>query len=220
MPDTFELAKWKVDHNALLLELIEQRRALGERVYREAQNKFQVRLSGTITLGGKPDLVTVAPDGSVRIFDAKTGSPKTSDQVQMMLYLFCLPSAFPKYKGQQIDGCVVYASGVRAPVPCEAVTPDFKTQARQFINLLDSDVVPDRAPSPDECRYCDITPADWLSAFAPDSVAFAEYPGVGANGVVHHEHLLLRAGGVPVVHRQRAYELVRDLYTLPRLRSP
>jgi len=160
MPDTFELAKWKVDHNALLLELIEQRRALGERVYREAQNKFQVRLSGTITLGGKPDLVTVAPDGSVRIFDAKTGSPKTSDQVQMMLYLFCLPSAFPKYKGQQIDGCVVYASGVRAPVPCEAVTPDFKTQARQFINLLDSDVVPDRAPSPDECRYCDITPAD------------------------------------------------------------
>ena len=59
-----------------------------------------------------------------------------------------------------------------------------------------------------------------LSAFAPDSVAFAEYPGVGANGVVHHEHLLLRAGGVPVVHRQRAYELVRDLYTLQRLRSP
>ncbi len=49
---------------------------------------------------------------------------------------------------------------VCAPVPCEAVTQGFKMQARQFINLLDSDVVPDRAPSPDECRYSDLTPAD------------------------------------------------------------
>ncbi|TMF04792.1 MAG: hypothetical protein E6I52_04020 [Chloroflexi bacterium] len=125
--------------------------ARATRVYREAQNKFQVRLSGTITLGGKPDLVTVAPDGSVRIFDAKTGSPKTSDQVQMMLHLLCLPSAFPKYNGQQIDGCVVYASGVRAPVPCKAVT----------INLLDSDFVPERTPRPDECRYCEREVARW-----------------------------------------------------------
>jgi hypothetical protein len=77
-----------------------------------------------------------------------------------MLYMLFLLSAFPKYKGHPMDGCVVYSSGVRAQVPCEAVTSEFKTQARSFINLLDSDVVPDRAPSPDECRYCDITPDD------------------------------------------------------------
>jgi hypothetical protein len=159
MPNTFDSAKWKVDHNALLLKVVEDRRALGERVYRETQNSFRVRLSGTITLGGKPDLVTIANDGSITVFDAKTGIPKASDQVQMMLYLACL-SALPKYKGQQINGSVVYASGVCAAVPWESVTPEFKTRAREFVNLLDSDVEPDRAPSPDECRFCDITPAD------------------------------------------------------------
>jgi len=59
-----------------------------------------------------------------------------------------------------LSGSVVYASGIRSPVPWEAVTPEFKKQARQFINLLDSDIEPDRAPSPDECRYCDITVDD------------------------------------------------------------
>jgi hypothetical protein len=77
-----------------------------------------------------------------------------------MLYLLCLPSAFPRYKGTPLNGRIVYSSGATADVPSEAVTVDFKMQAREFINLLDSNVEPDRAPSPDECRFCDITTAD------------------------------------------------------------
>jgi len=66
MPDTFELTKWKVDHNALLVELVQERRALGERVYRETQNKFQVRLSDTITLEVRP---------TSRFFDTRRSRP-------------------------------------------------------------------------------------------------------------------------------------------------
>jgi hypothetical protein len=53
-------AQWKVEHNALLVKMVEERRPRGERVYRESQNNFKVRLSRTITLAGKPDLVSVA----------------------------------------------------------------------------------------------------------------------------------------------------------------
>ncbi len=160
MPSTFELAQWQVDHNALLAKVVDERRAIGERLYKESQNSFQVRLSPTVSLGGKPDLVTIASEGRVRVFDVKTGAPKISDQVQMMLYLLCLPSAFPQYKELDLSGSIVYSSGLRAPVPSEAVTADFKRNARQFLNMLDTDVMPERAPSPDECRYCDITTAD------------------------------------------------------------
>jgi hypothetical protein len=39
--------------------------------------------------------------------------------------------------------------------------PEFKKRARYFADLLDSDVVPDRAPSPDECRFRDISTGDY-----------------------------------------------------------
>jgi|SRR5579859_365165 len=159
-PGTFELAQWQVDHTQLLLELVEERRALGERIFKENQNKFQVRLSPTVKLSGTPDLIAVASDGSVTVFDAKTGKPKKSDQIQMMLYLLCLPSALPQYKRKKLNGCLVYSNGDRADVPFESLTPEFKESARFFIDLLDTDVVPDRSPSPAECHYCDISSED------------------------------------------------------------
>jgi RecB family exonuclease len=160
MPSTFDLVQFTMDHNALVQEIARERRALGERVLIESQNSFNVKLSPTVTLGGKPDVVTIAADGTVRVFDAKTGSPKASDQVQMMLYLLCLPSKFPQYKGKLVEGCLVYASGERAEVPITRLTADFKTSARSSVNMLDTDVEPGRVPSADECRYCDITGAD------------------------------------------------------------
>src|SRR5260370_37280129 len=60
-PSTFELAVWQVDHTQLLLELVEERRALGERTFKDNQNKFQVRVSPTVTLAGKPDLIPLSP---------------------------------------------------------------------------------------------------------------------------------------------------------------
>jgi hypothetical protein len=159
-PSTFELAQWQVDHTQVLLELISQRKGLGERISKEKQNKFQIRLSPTVKLHGVPDLITQAPDGSLRVFDTKTGAPKNSDQIQMTLYLLCLPSAMPLYKGKELHGCLVYSDGHRVEVPFGAVTPEFKKSARYFVDLLDTEVAPDRSPSPGECGFCDISGVD------------------------------------------------------------
>ena len=44
--------------------------------------------------------------------DVKTGSPKASDQVQVMLYMYLLPLARPEYQGATIAGQVVYGDHV------------------------------------------------------------------------------------------------------------
>lgn len=170
-PSDFNLPQWRVEHNILVRQIVEERRALGERVLVEKQNNFHLPLSATIKLAGTPDLITISPDGTGRIFDAKTGTPKTSDQIQMMLYMLCLPSAVKAYRGMRFGGSLVYASGQRVEIPCEAITPEFKTSARTFVNLLDSPTEPDRVPSPDECRYCDIAEcAERMEPLADDEI--------------------------------------------------
>lgn len=159
-PSDVQLAQWQAEHTRLLLELAGEREALGEIVYRETQNRFQVRWPSGVVLAGAPDLVAIDRDRNVVVYDVKTGQQRQSDLIQVMLYTLCLPAGSPIYKGRRVSGCVVYKSGERAAVPSEAISVDFRETARYFLDLLDSETSPRRRPSVHECRYCDITRDD------------------------------------------------------------
>lgn len=159
-PSDFQLAQWQTDHNQLLYELVEERSALGERCYKEHQNSFALEMAPSLVLAGKPDLITVDPRGMVTVWDAKTGKRRQSDFVQTMLYMLCLPSALPLYRGKAFAGQLVYKSGDREQVPPDAVSKEFKRCARYFLNLLDAPEPAAHTPSSMECRFCDITAAD------------------------------------------------------------
>jgi hypothetical protein len=77
-----------------------------------------------------------------------------------MLYMCCLPFAFPALRGKQIDGCVTYAEGEPVWIPAEAIDSAFKRNAAYYVDLLAADTVPPRVPSAQECRFCDISGAD------------------------------------------------------------
>jgi hypothetical protein len=160
VPSDPSLALHVAQHTQLLVELTEERRASGERTVLEAQGFFRVRLSPTMVIGGKPDLVTIDAEGRAKVWDCKSGKQKHSDTLQVMLYMLCLPHAMPEFKGKSLDGCVVYRTGERVEIPRAVIDDDFKVTARRFANLLDADHPPLRVPSAPECRFCDITAAD------------------------------------------------------------
>ena len=106
MPSDFDVTVWQMNHTALLNDVRDMLEAEGRRVFMESQNYFNLRGSSGTVLGGKPDLVAVDDDGRAEIIDIKTGQPRASDNVQVMIYMYALPH-IPQFRG----------NGVRRP-PC------------------------------------------------------------------------------------------------------
>jgi RecB family exonuclease len=156
-PPSVDLAQWSVQHTQLLSQLAHERDALGETTYRENQNAIKLGIAPGMLLGGKPDLVSIAPDGTATVYDTKTGKPRQSDLIQVMLAMLCLPRHSRYADHAPLEGCVVYGSGERTAIPAAAVHPEFKARARFFVDLLNSEVAPRRSPSVEECRFCDIS---------------------------------------------------------------
>ena len=159
-PSDFQLAAWTADHTRMLDQLVKEREATGEGVFKEQQNRFRVRRPSGLTIAGKPDLITVGKDGLTTVYDTKTGKARQSDIIQVMLYMMCLPYASPLYKGKTIQGQVVYKSMTSTSIPADAIDKEFQGTVTYFLNLLEDQEPPARTPAPDECRFCDITAED------------------------------------------------------------
>src|SRR5262245_28619713 len=85
MPTAFQPGGWQMDHSALLRKTAADHRSDGFDTYAEGQNLFTLKgRSGT--LSGKPDVVAVRGSGGW-VVDTKTGSPKASDRIQVMIYM-------------------------------------------------------------------------------------------------------------------------------------
>ena len=95
-------------------------------------------------------------DGSVTVIDVKTGQRRDSHVAQVMVYLYAAPRVLGHCRGLPVRGQVVYPDGV-VDMPVSAVDDRFLEELRGLILRLASEVPPRRAPSPSECRFCDIT---------------------------------------------------------------
>jgi CRISPR/Cas system-associated exonuclease Cas4 (RecB family) len=158
LPRDVDLAAWTVDHGEMVRECCRRLTADGYEVLREEQNSFKLVGQSGAVLSGKPDIVAMR-EQEVRVIDCKTGTPRNSDQHQVMLYLYALPLADSSYRGKAIQGEVVYRADA-ATVPASAVDETFKQQLARTLQLITTDEPPDRVPSYGECRFCDISRKD------------------------------------------------------------
>ena len=154
------LALWTVQHTRRLDELVAERTRLDETVWQEAQAAFRVQLRPTLLLGGRPDLVTLDSSGRYTVYEVKTGRPRHSHTVQTLLYVLCLPLAYPQLRGHELAGRVVYADGAEIPLPPALANEGFRDAARHYVDLVNGLEPPAHVPSPNECKYCDLTNAD------------------------------------------------------------
>jgi CRISPR/Cas system-associated exonuclease Cas4 (RecB family) len=152
-PREGDLAKYQIEHTALLMQVRDQLRADGYTVFTERQNEFKIRGSVGI-LAGRPDLVAVK-DSTAWVIDVKTRSMTVSHRVQVMLYMWALPKAFPAYRGLRFDGRLICPAG-ELDVPAEDVDQQFIARVRKALHRICNEVEPLKSPSYGECRYCDI----------------------------------------------------------------
>ena len=92
--------------------------------------------------------------------DAKTGHESPSHAVQLMIYLYAVPKALEKYRNAKLRGQVTYGDHT-VRIPAEAVDEEFVQKLGTLIRRLSADEPARRVPSRQECRFCDITTADF-----------------------------------------------------------
>ena len=171
VPSDFSQADWLVKHTALLNEQKAQWEEPGYDVHVEGQNAFRLR-GKAATLAGRPDLVVDRFDDTL-IIDVKTGREQAWHVVQVMIYMYALPSAFPQYRNVRLTGEVAYPTHT-VEVPTVSRDGKFAQNLATVIRRLASDTPPTRTPSAHECRFCDIS-----SVECPERVEDGNQPADG-----------------------------------------
>ena len=146
-----------LDHTALVNDEREVREQMGCTVLTENQNLFRLRGSSA-TIAGKPDLIA-EKGNDVVVIDAKTGRPSPAHRVQVMIYQYAVPRALERYRGKDIMGHLRYPDS-HIGAPASAVNREFIGNLGALIRRLADETPARKVPSPQECRFCDITRAD------------------------------------------------------------
>ena len=153
---SFDLARWKMAHTRLMRETMDDLRSGGHVVTTEEQNAFRLTGSSGATLAGKPDIRATAPDGSVTVYDAKTGTQKSSDAVQVMIYLYAL-ARDPRCRDMPLDGRLVYGDGEEVSIPASSLDERFIDGLHDLLKRVTGSELAERVPSGRECAWCPLT---------------------------------------------------------------
>jgi CRISPR/Cas system-associated exonuclease Cas4 (RecB family) len=162
VPSGFQSAIWIAQHTEMVDKLAKQRLALGETVFKEEQNSFNVKRKSGLLVAGKPDLIAINEAEQYTVYDAKTGSQSNSHSIQVMLYMMFLPYARSSYKNRVFEGCVIYSDGQTHDIPSAAVD-DVKETITYFLDILESLEPPKPTASFENCKFCNIGDSDCLN---------------------------------------------------------
>jgi CRISPR/Cas system-associated exonuclease Cas4 (RecB family) len=158
-PSDFNRDEFNIKHRALLQETLDDLEDNEYTVTIENQNRFELR--GTaVTLAGKPDIIAVRDDEAL-IIDCKTGEyQRVSDVVQVMIYMWAIPKALPRYRHCRFTGLVLYKDHPTKKIPPEKVTSEFVQNLGTQMKRLASDKPCRKVPSRNECKFCPVRDED------------------------------------------------------------
>lgn len=155
------------EHDEMLSQRALELDNQGFTVYVENQNSFKYQgQTFDICVAGRPDIIAIKDDWAV-VEDIKTGKPKDSHKMQVLLYMSMLPFAPESkhlFKGHIPHGRLVYRDRI-LDIPKWSVDQEFRQRLQQLIAMLCSPEPPASKPSDWECRYCKV-PSNYCSAKA------------------------------------------------------
>jgi CRISPR/Cas system-associated exonuclease Cas4 (RecB family) len=158
LPSDFNLTQWTADHNQMLLGRAQYYRDEGYTVYIEDQNSFMLEGESGAILSGKADIVAVKGNEAI-VEDCKTGQPRNSDHMQVLIYMLVLPLTVEHCNGLQLNGLVKYKND-EVFINNSRVDESLKNMLRELINKISGDGSMKPTPSFNECRFCDISKQD------------------------------------------------------------
>lgn len=155
LPSDFNLINWTMQHNRLVHKTRDELETQGYKVYIEDQNSLKME-TDLVIISAKPDIKAFKEDENLTI-DCKTGRPKNSDQIQVMLYMLYIPKtqAIILPDDPPWEGRIVYKKN-SVPIPSVMMTKSFENMIDEAIVKLTASTAR-KVPSVNECRRCNIS---------------------------------------------------------------
>lgn len=157
--DAASLAKWKTDHTAALNDYVTRLKAQGWKC--SVERYFRVEGASAI-LAGKADVVAQQADKRPLIVDVKTGQPRDSDLIQVMIEIVMIPIAWNS-PSMLFEGEVVYRDHTVKITNAQA--QEMKPKIVTLLKQLALTRRPDAAPGLAACRWCDVSEKDCPDRF-------------------------------------------------------
>ncbi len=143
-----ELVQWRIRHNQVVSEIIEDVQKLGGEFKRE---KWVVlNLSENDALVGKADIIH-ENDKNIHLYECKGGNPSSSDAIQLLIYLFLLTKE-ESYKNKELKGILGYTNYKK-----EYSVSDIPKEIQELIDKYSKILLSDSEPPKYEgssCRFC------------------------------------------------------------------
>ena len=156
LPSNFNMTQWQAEHNELLHQRVNELEAEGFTVSIEDENSFILTGKDGITkVSGKPDILAIRGD-QVIVEDCKTGTPKKSDHMQVLIYMLVLSMVDQRCKGKQLSGRLIYKNIPPVDFLPEYLDTDFIELFRSTVGTVSAANPARNVPSFRECQFCDI----------------------------------------------------------------
>ncbi len=181
--DSVFLEKYKLQHTSSLNNLIKYLQKIYPNGTVDCELQLPIVQFHGINLFGIIDCLLTFPDGSIGIFDVKTGARKTSHWLQIALY-FLMQKAINRSKGladPKLHSLGLFYSDGKNPITKETFQKSLiqlngdsaldqiflegtKTKLKEILLLASQKDLPDSRPTINNCKYCK------FSNSCPDSV--------------------------------------------------
>jgi hypothetical protein len=151
MPDSGKMALWTIEHSSKLRQRAQALRTAGYTVTVEDQNAATYRTKGGLTVGYKPDLIAWSDTLGSKIVEVKTGQPRTSDTIQLLLYMMM----------SRVKAGELYYSRTGRTIALgeEAADKNFLRNLDETLTRILAVDPPLKVPGRN-CRFCKITKGD------------------------------------------------------------
>ena len=136
-------------HSSVVHETAGRLEKRGDDVFLEFRNGFEATgsVSG-VRIVGRPDIIARRADGSVTVYDVRTGEPGDEDEVRVKLCMYLLPrSNQGRWRGSRMDGCVLYADGTERRIGADDIDDRFSGMVADVMRRIASDQPTPYVPS-------------------------------------------------------------------------
>ena len=150
----FSLSTWNMHHTRLLNYVREKFEADGHTVTTERAYWFRLQGGSGALVSGQADLIAVAPDGQVTVYDVKTGAQRDSDVAQVMICMYALPLVADS-PGQESRSTGAWCTGTarRSTFPPTRSALTSEADSNDLIKRMVFDDPERSMPSPAECNW-------------------------------------------------------------------
>ena len=125
---------------------LEQR---GDDVYLELRNGFEATGSRSgARIVGRPDIIVRHTDGSVTVYDVRSGELGATDEALVKLYMYLLPrSNHGLWRRARPDGCVLYDDGTERRIAAAEIDDEFRERVTEVMRQIAADQPARHVPS-------------------------------------------------------------------------